>query len=419
MKSWLQEVALIPLPTARRNMSDSRTYGEVTVSSDGVGVTKRFEEDEFPVPAIAFEFASEREESVTVRITDEVPEDIQVEDLGFHPEYGSEYWTIDEDEIVFEREFESESEYTTVYGIRATGADNIEQFLTRPTIEEVDPPLPEGEDGDFADDVVPESDDAIVKDVISGDDPVADADEEDDEEDVETLDLKDPNGAEESAPVGADAETATADGTDGGTDGDIEIDPAAEPDSGAEPTAPAADGDLIGRLADQLESDEVPEEDLRRIEEALEAVREENEPDGATEARLSKLQSDIADLRAYTDALEEFLDENGTGEQLIADFEERLEAFSTELDGIEDQLQANTATTESVENDLGEVREDVSAFESTVGDLETSIEEIEASIEEFDERLPEEDLTDRLDDLEAAVEDLRSWQDQIRETFSA
>jgi predicted nucleic acid-binding Zn-ribbon protein len=399
-------------------MSDSRTYGEVTVSSDGVGVTKRFEEDEFPVPAIAFEFVSEREEAVTVRITDEVPEDIQVEDLGFHPEYGSEYWTIDEDEIVFEREFESESEYTTVYGIRATGADNIEQFLTQPTIEEVDPPLPEGEDDDFPDDVVPESDDAIVKDVISGDDSVSDTAEEDDE-DVETLDLKDPMEPGESDPVGTDGETATGEGTDGGTDGEIEIDPAVEPDSGAEPTAPAEGGDLIGRLADQLESEEVPEEDLRRIEDALDAVREDDEPDGVTEARLGKLQSDIADLRAYTDALEEFLADNGTGEQLIADFEDRLETFSTELDRIDDRLQANDETVESVETDLGAIREDVSAFESTVADLETSIEDIEDSIGEFDERLPEEDLTDRLDDLEAAVDDLRTWQDQIRETFSA
>jgi len=110
-----------------------------------VTVTKRFEADEFPVPAIAFNFESRRSEPVTVRLSDVVPDDVAVEDLGFHPEYGSEYWTIDDDEISFEREIEPDGEYTTVYGIRATGTDNVEQFLTEPQFDEVDPPLEDDE----------------------------------------------------------------------------------------------------------------------------------------------------------------------------------------------------------------------------------------------------------------------------------
>ena len=115
-------------------MSESEQYEMVTVASDGVTVDKRFEEDEFPVPAIAFEIQSSRSETVTVTLVDRVPEDVAVEDLGFHPEYGSEYWTIDEDQITFEREIEANSEYTTVYGIRATGTEDVEQFLTEPTL---------------------------------------------------------------------------------------------------------------------------------------------------------------------------------------------------------------------------------------------------------------------------------------------
>jgi hypothetical protein len=95
-------------------MSDSQQYEKVSVSSDGVTVDKRFEEDEFPVPAIAFELQSARSQTVTVTLVDRVPEGVAVEDLGFHPEYGSEYWTIDEDQITFERELEAGTEYTTV-----------------------------------------------------------------------------------------------------------------------------------------------------------------------------------------------------------------------------------------------------------------------------------------------------------------
>ena len=158
-------------------MSDSQAYEEVNVASDGVTVTKRFEEDEFPVPAIAFEFKSDRNEGVTVRLTDTVPDDIEVEDLGFHPEYGSEYWTIDDDVITFERDLDANSSYTTVYGIRATGSDDVQQFLAEPTLESVEPPLPDDTEHE---DVIPESGDDVVKEAIAGDGEIPGLEEEDD-----------------------------------------------------------------------------------------------------------------------------------------------------------------------------------------------------------------------------------------------
>ena len=54
-------------------MSESEQYEMVTVASDGVTVDKRFEEDEFPVPAIAFEIQSSRSETVTVTLVDRCP----------------------------------------------------------------------------------------------------------------------------------------------------------------------------------------------------------------------------------------------------------------------------------------------------------------------------------------------------------
>jgi len=199
-------------------MSDSQAYEEVTVTAEGVTVVKRFEEDEFPVPAIAFEFDSAREDSVTVRMSDSVPEGIEVEDLGFHPEYGSEFWTIDDDTITFERELEAGGSYTTVYGIRATGSDNVQQFLTEPAIEEVDPPLPEGETVDQGD-VIPESDDDVVKDAIAGDGEIPgleDEDEEDENDEDVTLELNDPNNEGQAE---TEASSNGEDGDDGGDSG--------------------------------------------------------------------------------------------------------------------------------------------------------------------------------------------------------
>ena len=73
-------------------MNESEAHKEPVILSDGIRVVKRFESEEFPVPAIAFEFTSSRNESVTVTLSDTTSDNIAVEDLGFHPEYGSEFF---------------------------------------------------------------------------------------------------------------------------------------------------------------------------------------------------------------------------------------------------------------------------------------------------------------------------------------
>jgi uncharacterized protein YoxC len=378
----------------------------VAVSTDGVTVLKRFEEDEFPVPAIAFEFESQRDEEVTVTLTDEVPEGVEVEDLGFHPEYGSEYWTIDEDRISFEKTLDANVEYTTVYGIRATGTDDVEQFLTEPVLDEVDPPLPDGEVP--SDDIVPESDDDIVKDVIAGDGevPGLEDDADVDEEEIETLDLKDPNADDGSQEVTVD----DSDGADQTEDADV-------------------DGSVVAAMAAEIRSNDVPMQDLKLLQRAIDQLSDGDTngsapSSGARDARIERLQTDIADLRAYTDALEEFLEENGTGEQLIEDFESQLESFSSDLDAMESELAETSETVESVASEMStvssemdEVTDEVGDIESSVSEMEESVETLQSAVEELETEVTEGDVAGRLDTIEEELTELRDWQDQIKSTF--
>ncbi len=99
---------------------------------------KSFEPDDFPVPAIAFVIHAGRGETTDVRIVDRVPDDVPAQDIGFHPKYGADFWTVEDDEIVFEREFEAGEEYTTVYGLRAKDTEDVSRFLTDPAIEGVE-----------------------------------------------------------------------------------------------------------------------------------------------------------------------------------------------------------------------------------------------------------------------------------------
>jgi len=383
-------------------MSGSEQYEQVSVSSDGVTVSKRFEEDEFPVPAIALEIQSSRSETVTVVIIDQVPEDVAVEDLGFHPEYGSEYWTIDEDEITFEREIEAESEYTTVYGIRATGTDDVEKFLTDPTIQSVDPPLEESDDP-----VVDESGSDVVRDVIAGDSDAVPGLEDEENEDVETLDLKDPNDPDHE---GGDVETAGGEGDAG----DIDT--------------------LVGALANELRNGNVEEDDVKLLRKAFDVVGDDT---GSVDARIKRLQTEVSDLLAYTDALQEFLDENGTAEQTIEGFREEVEGIQSELtevrdlaqghedalsemeatvDGVESSMEAIETDIEGVLDDVEGVEQTVSAVEENVGDVEENIGDVEADIDDLEGQVGDIDVESVKGDIEEIneeIEELKEWREQL------
>ncbi|MEF8756902.1 MAG: hypothetical protein V5A33_01575, partial [Halobacteriales archaeon] len=156
-------------------MSDSAD-DDVMVVSQGVRVRKEFEAEEFPVPAIRFDVLSRRDEATTVRIKDEVPEDLSMDGIGFHPDYEGENWSAYQDHHVeYERTLQSDEEVTTVYGIRADSMDAVEQFLTEPAIEIVQPEGAPGSDGETTDtdrtieDIAPSESSEVVRDVISGD----------------------------------------------------------------------------------------------------------------------------------------------------------------------------------------------------------------------------------------------------------
>ncbi|MFW6435729.1 MAG: hypothetical protein ACOCY1_05040, partial [Halovenus sp.] len=353
-----------------------------------------------------------REDPVTVRMSDSVPEGIEVEDLGFHPEYGSEFWTIDDETITFERELEAGGSYTTVYGIRATGSDNVQQFLTEPVLEEVDPPLPEGETIDEGD-VIPESDDDVVKNAIAGDGEIPgledDDEEEDDDEDV-TLELNDPNNEGQAEADGS----ADSDG-----DGAVALE----------------NGSLAGALANEIREQNVSGEDLKLLRRALDVAAKN---DGVNEARIEQLQSDISDLRAYTGALEEFLDENGTGDEMIREFETELESFDDRLQSVQAEIESNSEQVaaigetvsqvdeemdslseevDSVSGEMDSVQDEVASVSDQLDDLDATIDGIEGEIDELEGKITEGDIASQIDEIQEEIDELQTWQEQIKETF--
>jgi methyl-accepting chemotaxis protein len=394
-------------------MSDSQAYETVSLRSDGVTVTKRFEEDEFPVPAIAFNFESTRDEAVDVVLSDTVPDDVAVEDLGFHPEYGSEFWTIDDDEITFERNLDPEEEYTTVYGIRATGTDNVEQFLSEPQFESVDPPLDEDEA-----DIVGDDSDA-VKDVISGDAesvPGLEEDEELSDEDIETLDLKDPNDEEEAEE--ADASAAADDESEEAEAADDEAESVDSSDSDGA-AVEMTEGSIVASMAAELRNKDVTKEDLELLREAFDLAS----PGGSVKARVDKLQKDVNDVIAYADSLEEFLDENGTGEELMEEVEsvrEQVSSFDSEISSVESSIAETEDAVDDVSDDVEAVDDEVADIQATVGDVEDQLSEFDSRIgdvaddvDSLHEAVADVDVESQIDDIHDEIEELKEWREQL------
>lgn len=451
-------------------MSDSdRDDDPVTVSADGVTVRKSYEKDEFPVPAIAFRIESERAEPTEVRLVDHIPEGFGMDDIGFHPEYGSEHWSAEGDRVTFERQLDPDEEYVTVYGIRVDDAEAIQQFLTEPEIELVElegTAEPEAsdvesgidgpdEDSDLvgeAEGIVSEESSQVVRDVISGEaETVPGLDEDvaaeppvngDDEPAPATAD--DASEAGEPAESDIEPDEGVAGGDDAGDEAIREEDrpepdkgvaatPAGEtseehePDQGETPASVVASGHVATALADELREGSVSEEDLDRLRDAL------GETSASTDARITYLQSEVADLAAYKDALEAFIDENGVGHELLDELRDEVAGVDDRLGRIEERTEENAEDIASVHDAVDELDEDIDELEDDFDDLREDVDgRVEDVRDDLDDRIAgledeleadlgervaalEEELDDRIDDLESEVRTLQDDIDELSE----
>ena len=359
-------------------MSDADTP-ERTVTEAGIAVTKSYETDEFPVPTVDFRVRSERDDGVTVRLVDAIPDGVPSGDLGFHPDYGGDNWAIEGDSAVFERSIAPGEEYRTVYGIRTDDHDP-DRFMTDPELT-VD--APEGsatestdtgaESTDTDEPTAPGRDSSqAARDVITGDREVAGLDGDDTVEDV-TISGDDPATTDGSAK--ADDAGAT-----GGTTADR-----------ADAGRGVPEGGVGAALAAELRDGDLAESDRQLLAAELDT------DDASGEVRFSHLQSRISDLEAYTDALEEFIDENGPARRLIEDLTDDIEHIEDELAALDERTEANERAIERLDDDVAANADDIEALDKGLADAEAEIDETQASIAE----------------LRSDIDDIDEWRGRI------
>ncbi|MDZ5812322.1 hypothetical protein U4E84_13315 [Halorubrum sp. AD140] len=412
-------------------MSERTAEATTTVDEDGIRVEKSFTDDAFPVPAVTYELSSTREDPVRVRIVDRIPESFPMDRIGFHPEYESENWTAYKDHRVeFERVIDPDDAIETVFGIRDDDPD-LDGFLGTPVIEHV----PVGEE---IEDVLGTGDTDAVREVLSGDratlpgmeEPTAEADDDgtavgDASDESDGSEAPEPRtvSANGTAAVSArDAEPAAAGDSESPPD-PAEESEAAEPDDETEGRGPATlsapatspEGGLAAALAAEIRAGEVADEDLETIGEELDVGVPRS-----VDVRISRLQSSVADIEAYADALAEFIDSEGTARELLDDLDETVESVESEVSALEDRVDAADADRDDLREEVTQVDDSVDAVtervdaadervdgvEATIATVEGSVDAVSGDVSRLDEETTalEEAVDDLGDDVETLYE---------------
>ena len=365
-------------------MVGKRAEKELTTVEKDVTVTKRLETDEYPIPTIAFAIESKRTDQVTIQLVDTVPETINVETLGFHPEHGREHWRVESDKIVFEYELAPEETYYTVYGIGDEEAP-IEPFLDELQTIAVTPTREDGEPTALSEDIPNIDSEAKNERTITADGETS-----------APLSLMHPDETE--SPSQTAGEITDNQGT--GEDADYQI-------------MDQADTSIVDKLVTELENKDPSEEQLGRLRNQL-SLR-----NGSMDARVSKLQSEIAELEAYTDTLEQFLDKNGTGADLIEDVQDRIATLEDEVDELRATGEQRDAQLESVEESLAALDDETEKTDEALQDFTTDLEAVQSRLDDLENEVPDGEITAEPEALRTDMEEIRDWKEQVIAAFGS
>lgn len=385
-------------------MDEVESPTELVEAVDGVELTKYLKVEGFRFPSIVYEIESDRDEPVTVRVEDPIPQGVAVEDVGFHPAYGDDYWSVEDATLVFEYELEPRAQYKTVYAVRGTDEDEIEGALAPAEQIEIEP-----EADDSVELEAEGGDESLELEIDEGDESTTlDADESDESAEPEML-----TRSAADSPYGSGADSPSI---------DIESVPEAESlaqgvdgdDFQSDRDAAVASESLVDRLAAEVQEGKPAQESL----EVLAAqFSDGSETGGSVDARLEQIQGDISDLRAYTTALEEFLDDNGGAREIVEEFQARQDDFDDGLDSVESNLAELTEELRGVREAVTELDEDVDRVSADLDDVSERVVSLEDDLEGLDDRVPAYAIDERFADIENDLEGLSDFVDSLKTAF--
>ncbi|KTG26988.1 hypothetical protein [Haloferax profundi] len=169
-----------------------------------------------------------------------------------------------------------------------------------------------------------------------------------------------------------------------------------------------ADG-VVDALVAELSARDLSEEEMAVLRDSLGA----SSPN-SLDVRLEHVQNRVDNLAAYTTALEEFLDENGTAEQVLDDLQTDTAEMREDIERLESALSASKEAIQTIESQVESIEDRMvttSTFEERLSELDerlVSESALEAQVEE---------LTDELEDIRGDVETGKTWRSNLSQAI--
>jgi archaellum component FlaC len=350
---------------------------ETTHEKDGVELVKYYDETEYNLPSVVYSFSSNRSEPVSVRVVEPIADDLDSAHIGFPKGNAREDWTFRETDLVLECTVGPNDEYETVYALRPEQSYDPDCVVVEPEAFEVN------------------SIDSIAD--ISGD-------------------FLRSAGSSDEAENGTENQSIASRNTviDADDDGDllkeISLD---QPATGGTDPEKQKDTSLVDQLATELEEGAGSEESRALLKEELDLVGESR----STDARIRQLQSDLSDFRAYKNALKQFLDENGSAQELIDEFEARMDSFDEALTSLQSELREQDDAIDAVRHENEQIQSDLTSINSEIESLTASNDGLREELSSLDDRVPDHDVGEHMSEIEEQVTDISEFMDDLKSVF--
>jgi FtsZ-binding cell division protein ZapB len=401
-------------------MRDHGDGTESTVSRDGVTVYQTYQEERFGVPTVVLKLVSERA-AADVHLTVDLPPDLHIEEVGFHPDYRREDWSVARNRLTFETGLGPDEEVTTMYAVESLAADQLDALLDNLSIERVadasgpdstsgfDPHPARRSDrspggataaddaGDAAGEATAEDLQAQVETYPAGDDQeevsAADVDfstgpdetlidpiESGEDTDPPTDD-SDPAGADDAAAGSADADNTDdeSEATDGESapatgweespasdtdeveaDAETDVEDATEDTTDADELADYSTTELVAELDQRVQAGGFTDQDRERLYELL--LGEAGGTTVSDELRVAHLQKRVSDLEASMEAVNEFDDQHGSIAEAFADLQAELASLDKRVDSIDRNVSRQADRIDALEDGQEALESEVSAL---------------------------------------------------------
>ena len=434
---------------------------EITSGATGISIQKVVTQYD-QLSKIAFTISSERDDQVTVRLIDQLPSTVSVDQIGLHPDFHGESWTIQEGQhINFEHSVDPGDGLVTLYAVQTTDREQLEAFLREPDIEvrstrpkiaaatggteagrRSGTPIDSREEGGTLEltDPTQRNIERTSGDELSSDDSSNQGSEENDirrdridESHTSEGKLSEMTMTEENNGQQASKETIFDSEFD---DEDEELEGFAKLLADSHPIS---QGEVAATMVAEFDDDAIDHHTLSKLQEQLFELflNELNERDPADEkiaglhnkfggaspahltVRLERVESQLNELGAYTDALREFIDEEGTGTDVLNSMQSDLGEVETECSRISEQIATLRDSKETMGSKLGTVSKSLDSLEEVenhVGSLEGRIEEqddeLSAVVTKIDTQSNsfESSISSLSEEMENTVSEIRSIQ---------